>query len=552
MLNLSYDYRKNLDGTNNTKTGQLRKITNNLDNNRNREYAYDALGRLTTAKGGNNLWQQVYSYDNYGNKLGTTASGVAANGTPIPRDGHAALSYNNQTNRINGFEYDAAGNQTRAFAPDGTTWLRYEYDAANRLVYVKNDAGTVLENYTYGATNARLIKRDGTTNDLTFYAWAGAEVIAEYTELASQPNVVKWTKSYISAGGRLVSTASLNAQQNGEMIEHHHSDRLGTRIVTNPATGGYFEQETLPFGTALNAESSGFTNRRFTSYDRSNTTGLDYAVNRHYDSGQSRFTQVDPIGMSATSLANPQSLNLYAYVENQPTNFIDPDGLLIQICHYEYRSSVEIYGANGILESYTPPSRTLVCEFINIGGGPPSPSGGGGFDFGGGGGGGGGNSSPLQNVGNGNNACGIGFNIGEYSNVQGEWWRSSKNGNWYKGLKGRGPNGATGPRGPVIARANNFKQLGRYSFYTGALISVAQADQALRDGRSVGKVALKTGLDIGIGYAGVVGGLPGAALAGGYFAVDLTIGMDNIIDAAAKKDNGMCRQMLTNRLGPPR
>ncbi|MBA3632813.1 MAG: hypothetical protein H0W58_08405 [Acidobacteria bacterium] len=54
-----------------------------------------------------------------------------------------------------------------------------------------------MENYTYGATNARLIKRDGTTNDLTYYAWAGAEVIAEYTEIASQPNIVKWSKSYI-------------------------------------------------------------------------------------------------------------------------------------------------------------------------------------------------------------------------------------------------------------------------------------------------------------------------------------------------------------------
>ena len=308
LLNLSYDYRKTLDGTNNTKTGQLRKITNNLDANRNREYAYDALGRLTSAKGGNNLWQQLYSYDNYGNKTGTTASGVAAaNGTPIPRDGHAALSYNSPSNRINspGFEYDAAGHQTRALSPDGQSWLRFEYDAANRLVYVKNDSGTVLQSFTYGATNARLISRDG-QNNLTYYAWAGSEVVAEYTELASQPNVVKWTKSYISAGGRLVSTATLNGTS--ETIEHHHSDRLGTRIVTNPQTGGYFEQETLPFGTALNAESSGSTNRRFTSYDRSNITGLDYAVNRHYDSSQSRFTQVDPIGMAAASLANPQSL----------------------------------------------------------------------------------------------------------------------------------------------------------------------------------------------------------------------------------------------------
>jgi RHS repeat-associated protein len=77
----------------------------------------------------------------------------------------------------------------------------------------------------------------------------------------------------------------------------------------------------------LNAESTGATNRRFTSYDRSNTTGLDYANNRHYDSQQGRFTQVDPAGMGAASLTSPQTLNLYAYCTNDPINHTDPNGL---------------------------------------------------------------------------------------------------------------------------------------------------------------------------------------------------------------------------------
>jgi len=68
-------------------------------------------------------------------------------------------------------------------------------------------------------------------------------------------------------------------------------------------------------------------NRSFTSYDRSGPTKLDYAVNRHYDPQQGRFTQVDPIGLDAASLANPQTLNLYSYCGNDPINNIDPDGL---------------------------------------------------------------------------------------------------------------------------------------------------------------------------------------------------------------------------------
>ena len=54
------------------------------------------------------------------------------------------------------------------------------------------------------------------------------------------------------------------------------------------------------------------TNRRFTNYDRSATTGLDYPVNRQYDSRQGRSTQVDPLGMAGASLADPQTLNMYS------------------------------------------------------------------------------------------------------------------------------------------------------------------------------------------------------------------------------------------------
>ncbi|MGH9943835.1 MAG: RHS repeat domain-containing protein, partial [Pyrinomonadaceae bacterium] len=73
-------------------------------------------------------------------------------GGPVPRDGHAYLSFDPTTNRINsaGWLYDAAGNQTRVQTAGGG-WLRHEYDAANRLVRVKaDDNTTVIAAYTYG------------------------------------------------------------------------------------------------------------------------------------------------------------------------------------------------------------------------------------------------------------------------------------------------------------------------------------------------------------------------------------------------------------------
>ena len=79
LLNLSYDYA----GANGKRTGQLTRITNNLDTsgNHNRSYSYDALGRLVQATGGPftaPLWSQTYTYDRYGNRTSVAASGNTA------------------------------------------------------------------------------------------------------------------------------------------------------------------------------------------------------------------------------------------------------------------------------------------------------------------------------------------------------------------------------------------------------------------------------------------------------------------------------------------
>jgi len=110
-------------------------------------------------------------------------------------------------------------------------------------------------------------------------------------------------KSYLYLGGRLFATETADQTK-----QYHHPDRLGTRMVTGGNGNVISENVVLPFGTMLPAGSTLYgensyqsttqsnpSKRFFTSYDRSQTTQLDYAVNRHYNAGQSRFTQVDPI-----------------------------------------------------------------------------------------------------------------------------------------------------------------------------------------------------------------------------------------------------------------
>ena len=185
----------------------------------------------------------------------------------IPRDGLANLSYDQATNRIttSGFAYDASGNLTRALSTSGT-WQRYQYDAAGRLVTIKNDDNQIFESYTYGYLRQRVITQYGSenSNQRTYYIWGAAGVIAEYSETETQPAAPIWSRSYIYLSTTLLATQEWNGAV--ESVQFHHPDRVGTRVMTNSQSGTSFEQVTLPFGTSLGAESTGFSNRRFASY----------------------------------------------------------------------------------------------------------------------------------------------------------------------------------------------------------------------------------------------------------------------------------------------
>jgi RHS repeat-associated protein len=77
--------------------------------------------------------------------------------------------------------------------------------------------------------------------------------------------------------------------------------------------------------------SCGLWASRFTGKERDAESGLDYFGARYYGSNTGRFMSPDPSVLDYADPTNPQSLNLYSYVINNPLRFIDPFGFALQI-----------------------------------------------------------------------------------------------------------------------------------------------------------------------------------------------------------------------------
>src|ERR1700733_3499674 len=66
---------------------------------------------------------------------------------------------------------------------------------------------------------------------------------------------------------------------------------------------------------------------KFTGKERDSESGLDNFGPRYYASTMGRFMSPDPFGGHYT---DPQTLNKYAYVRNNPLRFTDPTGYDLQ------------------------------------------------------------------------------------------------------------------------------------------------------------------------------------------------------------------------------
>jgi len=126
---------------------------------------------------------------------------------------------------------------------------------------------------------------------------------------------------YIFLGARIARRDS------GGNVYYYFGNHLGSAAITNAAGTLCYDADFYPIGGELAFTNTCSQSYKFASMEQDSET-LEYHTQfRQYSPNQGRWLVPDPSGMAAVSLANPQSLNKYAYVTNNPTTLTDATGL---------------------------------------------------------------------------------------------------------------------------------------------------------------------------------------------------------------------------------
>ncbi len=119
-----------------------------------------------------------------------------------------------------------------------------------------------------------------------------------------------------------IGSQKVATRTNGTLA-YFHNDHLGsTNVATNASGALVGVTEYTPFGSTTNDTNTG-TDYKYTGKELDTETGLYYYGSRYYDPNLGRFVSADSL---VPSWYDPQSLNRYSYVLDNPMRYTDSTG----------------------------------------------------------------------------------------------------------------------------------------------------------------------------------------------------------------------------------
>ena len=325
-----------------------------------KQYRYDPLARLvgvarqSSGEAVSDVTSETYRYDPAGNLLARMVGDGVSAATVSPNAPNASgdrlmrfVDANAATRMLLRFVYDGHGNRTeqtkqtasdvlvakpsgmldrllsRQEAPEARTILsaaqvtRYRYDGAHQLVGIEHADGSRTE-YRYDAVGRRIAKLHapvGQQQRMTLFVWDG-----------------DWMLQEVHAGAMACEDAAVTyvahpdhqgplSQVSGGKHYHYLNDHLGTpQELVDDTRNVVWAADFEGYGRTRHELVAEVDNPiRFPGQYFDHESGLSYNRFRYYDPQVGRYMNQDPIGLTG-------GVNLYAYVEGNPTSLVDPTG----------------------------------------------------------------------------------------------------------------------------------------------------------------------------------------------------------------------------------
>jgi RHS repeat-associated protein len=275
-------------------------------------YNYDPLFRLISEQRvGSYAYTVSYEYDGAGNRLAKVWDGQR---TDYVYDAADRLQfYVKPDGSVVAYDWDANGNMIARTEGNQTTKFEYDYD--NRLVRIVYPNGSEVR-FGYDGLGRRVFRQEGAS--VRYFYYDGDKIIAE-REGSS------WVVRYLlglKPCGHVVSG----------QVRVYHADRLGSvRWVTDGGQNIVASYVYEGFGKIVGQNGGGDGLYQFCGlwgYRNDNDAGLLHVGARYYEVEISRFISFDAwLG----AIFNPQTLNRFSYVCNNPISFIDSSGFKTEV-----------------------------------------------------------------------------------------------------------------------------------------------------------------------------------------------------------------------------
>jgi RHS repeat-associated protein len=276
-------------------------ITDSQESISTRSMTYDGLDRLLTTSAPSMWGSATYTYDALDNLTSTTlsAGGTARTTTmnyPDPNTNRLA-SISGTAGYAFSYGYDSQGNITQRGVQT------YVFDQGNRIQQVTGKATYIYDGW---GRRTSVVGTDG-VNRVQVYSQDGQILYMKPTSAAG-------TK-YIYLHKHVIAEVGPNGTQ------YQHTDGLGGPVART-TSGGALQSRTRyePYGYVVAGSTPVIG---FAGHVHDAESGLTYMQQRFYDPVAGRFLSVDPV---TTDVNTGASFNRYAYANNSPYKYIDPDG----------------------------------------------------------------------------------------------------------------------------------------------------------------------------------------------------------------------------------